>query len=430
MHWQLALVALVLLGFAAVSGRLEGTPITAAMVFTAAGLVLGVEALGLVDPEADGLAVKVLAEATLAVVLFSDASRIDLRALRSELGIPSRLLGIGLPLTILVGFLLAVVLLEGLAWPEALVLATVLAPTDAALGQAVVTLERLPVRIRQSLNVEAGLNDGICVPLFLIALAVAQAEEGAIGHGRAIELVLEKIGYGIAAGVAAAIVTAAVVVVAGGRRLVQESWLQVVPLAGAGLAFGLAEAIGGSGFIAAFVGGGVYGGLRRGRGGQVSYLLEQSGAVLTAVTFVVFGAVLLGPALGDLTWEIALYALLSLTVVRMLPVALSLLGTGARPPTVAFVSWFGPRGLATIVFAVILIDESSLPHERTLLLAVVATIGISVFAHGLTAQPLTNRYVGWYASHPREQRPSMESVPAARHRWRKPQAPGAHPARG
>src|SRR6185503_14835288 len=125
----------------------------------------------------------------------------------------------------------------------------------------------------------------------------------------------------------------------------------------------------------------------------------------------------------DLGWRVLVYAALSLTIVRMLPVALSLLGTGARRPTVAFVGWFGPRGLATIVFAVILIDESSLPHERTLLLAVVATIGISVFAHGLTSRPLTNRYVAWYASHPREQLPPMESVPAGWHRSRKPRAP-------
>jgi len=417
-HWQLAAVAGVLLGYAAVSGRLEGTWLTGPMVFTAAGLVVGVEALGLVDPDADGSTVKVLAEATLAVVLFSDASRIDLRALRSELGIPARLLGIGLPLTILAGFLVAVVLLDGLAWPEALVLAIVLAPTDAALGQAVVTLERLPVRIRQSLNVEAGLNDGICVPLFLIALAVAQAEEGAIGHGRAVELVLEKIGYGIAAGVAVAIVTAVVVVVAGGRRLVQESWLQVVPLAGAGLAFGLAEAIGGSGFIAAFVGGGVYGGLRRGRGGQVSYLLEQSGAVLTALTFVVFGAVLLGPALGDLTWEIALYALLSLTVVRMLPVALSLLGTGARPPTAAFLGWFGPRGAASIVFALLVVEEGGLPGEELLLATAFVTIGLSVLAHGVTAAPIATRYADWLERHPRVDVEVEADAGAPGLRWR------------
>jgi len=409
MHWQLALVALVLLGFAAVSGRLEGTPITAAMVFTAAGLVLGVEALGLVDPEADGLAVKTLAEATLAVVLFSDASRIDLHALRSELGVPARLLGIGLPLTLLAGFVLALVLLDDLRWPEALVLAVILAPTDAALGQAVVTLKRLPVRVRQSLNVESGLNDGICVPLFLIALAIAQAEGGAIGNGHAVQLVFEKIGYGALGGAIAGAATAAVVVWAGRRGLVDPAWLQVVPLAGAGLAFGFAEAIGGSGFIAAFVGGGVFGGLRRGRGGEVSYLLEQAGAVLAAVTFVVFGAVLLGPALGDVTWQIALYAVLSLTVVRMLPVAISLIGTGARRPTVAFLGWFGPRGAATIVFALLVVEEGGLPGDVILLTTVFLAVALSVFAHGATAAPLAERYADWLETQPEGDRAPVES---------------------
>ena len=364
MHWQLAILALVLLGFAAISARVEGTPVTAPMVFTAAGLLFGVEALGLVDPSTTGLEVKVLAEATLAVVLFSDASRIDLRALRAELGLPARLLGIGLPLTLLAGFVVAVALLGDLAWPEALVLAVVLAPTDAALGQAVVTLRRLPLRVRQSLNVEAGLNDGICVPLFLIALAVAQAEEGAIGHGEAVELVAEKIGYGIFAGAFAGAAAAAVVVHAARRRLVAAPWLQIVPLAGAGLAFGLAEAIGGSGFIAAFVGGMAFGGLKRHCGADISYLMEQAGAILAAVTFVVFGAVLLGPALRELSWEIALYAMLSLTLIRMLPVAASMAGTGARRPTVAFLGWFGPRGAASIVFALLIVEEGGLPNDE------------------------------------------------------------------
>jgi NhaP-type Na+/H+ or K+/H+ antiporter len=423
-HWQLAAVALVLLGFAAVSGRLEGTPVTAAMVFTAAGLALGTDALGLVDPSATGLGVKTLAEATLAVVLFSDASRIDLRALRSELGLPGRLLGVGLPLTLLLGFVLALVLLDELAWPEALVLAIVLAPTDAALGQAVVTLKRLPVRVRQSLNVESGLNDGICVPLFLIALAVAQAEEGAIGNGHAVELVFEKIGYGALAGVVAGAVTALIVVQAGRRGLVDPAWLQVVPLAGAGLAFGLAEAIEGSGFIAAFVGGGVFGGLRRGRGGEVSYLLEQAGSVLAAVTFVVFGAVLLGPALGDVTWQIALYAVLSLTVVRMLPVALSLVGTGARRPTVAFLGWFGPRGAASIVFALLVVEEGGLPGDEIVLATAFLTVALSVFAHGATAAPLARRYADWLDAHSAAVRAQVESAEGPELRWRLQPPPG------
>ena len=418
MHWQLATLAVILLGFAAISGRLEGTWITAPMAFTAAGMLVGADALGLVDPPATGTEVKILAEATLAVVLFSDASRIDLRALRGELGIPSRLLGIGLPLTLLLGFVAAVAVLGDLAWPEALVLAVILAPTDAALGQAVVTLGRLPVRIRQSLNLESGLNDGICVPFFLIALAVAQAEEGAIGNGQAVRLVLEKIGYGILGGAIAGALAAAVIAYAGGRRLVAHPWLQVVPLAGAALAFGLAEAIGGSGFIAAFVGGGLFGALRGRRGGDISDLIEQAGALLAAVTFVVFGAVLLGPALGDLTWQVAFYAALSLTLARMVPVAISMLGTGARRPTVAFLGWFGPRGAASIVFALLLIEEGGLPNDGLILTTVFVTVGLSVFAHGISAAPLAARYADWLDAHPRPGPSPVESGGGAEVRWR------------
>jgi NhaP-type Na+/H+ or K+/H+ antiporter len=395
-HWQLVTLALILLGFAAVSRRIEGSPVTAAMFFTAAGLVVGVDALGLVDPAAEGLEVEVFAEATLAVVLFSDASRIDLTALRRTLHIPARLLGIGLPLTILAGLAVALLVFPDLAWPEALLVAIILAPTDAALGQVVVTSKRVPVRIRQSLNVEAGLNDGICVPLFLVALAVALAEEGAIGHGHAVRLVFEKIGYGVLMGVLAGAVAAAVVVHGTVRRLVDDTWLQVVPLAGALLAFTLAEAIGGSGFIAAFVGGLAFGGMRRDHGGEVSHLIEQTGAILAAVTFVLFGAVLLGPAIGDLTWQIALYAALSLTVVRMAPVAISMLGTGARRPTVAFLGWFGPRGAASIVFALLVLEEQGLPHENTVLTTAFITVALSVLLHGVTAAPLAQRYADWH----------------------------------
>jgi sodium/hydrogen antiporter len=419
MHWELVTLALILLGFAAISGRIEGTSITPAIVFTTVGLVVGVEALDLIEVSATGSTVKLLAEATLTVVLFSDAARIDLRALRAEAGVPARLLGIGLPLTLFAGFAAGLALFGTLEWAEVLVLAVILAPTDAALGQAVVTLERLPSRVRQSLNVESGLNDGICVPLFFIALAVAQAEEEATGWRHAVELVAEKIGYGVLGGVLAGAVAAAVVL--GARRLrVDALWLQVVPFAGAALAFGLAEAIEGSGFIAAFVGGAVFGGVVRSRRArEVSYLLEEAGAVLGAVTFIVFGAVLLAPALLDLTWEIALYAVLSLTVVRMLPVAVSLAGTGSRRPTVGFIGWFGPRGLASIVFALLLLEEGGLPHDDVIVTAAFVTVGLSVLAHGVTAAPLARRYADWSEAHPRPGDAVLESPGAApAQRWR------------
>ncbi len=427
MDWALPTIALALLAYAAASGRLDGTPITGPMVFTAIGLLVGADTLGLVDPNVSGEAVKLLAEATLALVLFGDASRIDLRALRDEVSIPARLLGLGLPLTLVAGFGVGLVLLGTLSWPEALLLAVILAPTDAALGQAVVTLPRLPSRVRQGLNVESGLNDGVCVPLFFVVLAVAQADSGKVSDLTAFRLVVEEIGYGIVGGLIAGTLAAAVVVLGRRYRFVDDQWLQVVPVAAAVLAYSLADGLGGSGFIAAFVGGMVFGGLRRRHGGEVGYLIEELGGVLNAITFIVFGAVMLGPALGDVTLAIVAYAVLSLTLVRMLPVGIAMLGTGARRPTVGFLGWFGPRGLASIVFAVILIEEGGLPHDSVITTAIVITIGLSVLAHGLTAAPLANRYAAWFESHPRDAPPELESRSTTHVRWRTPAKASAEP---
>ena len=428
MEWALAIVALTLLGVAAVSRRLTGTPVTAAMVFVAVGVLVGPEVLDSIDVESSSATVRLLAEATLALVLFCDASRIDLGHLRLEVGVPVRLLGIGLPLTIALGALAAVGIFGQLSLEEAVILAVVLAPTDAALGQAVVTEPRIPGRIRQGLNVESGLNDGICVPLLFAAVAVADVESE-ISDGRSAgTLLLEEIGYGVVGGVVGGLVVAAIVIHAGRRGLIADSWRPVIPAAGAALAYGTAAALGGSGFIAAFVAGMTFRLALRRDPEHLNELSEQVGGVLNGVTFVFFGAILLGPALGELSWELALYAALSLTVVRMLPVAIAMLGTRARMPTLGFLGWFGPRGLASIVFAVIVVEESSLPHEHLIVLAIYLTVGLSVFAHGLSAAPLATRYARWYHQHPRDKAPPMESAPTAVTRTRGPAARGGEAA--
>jgi NhaP-type Na+/H+ or K+/H+ antiporter len=412
MEWALAIVALALLGVAAISVRLSGTPVTPAMVFVAVGLLVGPEVLGGIDLSSSSSTVRSLAEATLALVLFSDASRIDLGQLRREVGVPLRLLGVGLPLTIALGAVAAAVILGQLTVAEAVILAIVLAPTDAALGQAVVTEPRVPPRIRQGLNVESGLNDGICVPLLFAAVAVADVKSEISGGRSAGTLVLEEIGYGVVGGVVAGLLIAAIVIHAGRRNLIAGAWRQVIPAAGALLAYGTASALDGSGFIAAFVAGMVF---RMGLGRDpedLNLLSEQVGEVLNGVTFVLFGAILLGPALGELSWNLAFYAVLSLTVVRLVPVAIAMWGTQARPPTLGFLGWFGPRGLASIVFAVIVIEESQLPHEHLIVLAIYVTVALSVFVHGLSAAPLANRYASWYEQHPRDKAPPMESAPA------------------
>jgi NhaP-type Na+/H+ or K+/H+ antiporter len=414
-EWGLATLGLTLLLLAAVSRRLSGTPITPAIVVVAVGVLVGPLVLDDLTLGPTSSTVRTLAEATLAVVLFSDASRVQLRSLRRQAALPVRLLGIGLPLTIALGGLAGGALFGSFSLSDALILGVILAPTDAGLGSAVVTDTRLPQRVRQSLNIESGLNDGICVPLLLIVLATAS---GSIGTAHPLSVLAEEIGYGLIGGVAAGVLAASVVTVAGRRRLIEDAWRQIIPVAGAALAYGTATALGGSGFIAAFVAGALFGLMAGEDSAGAMRFTEEAGALLGATTFLVFGAVLLGPELEHLSWQIALYALLSLTVVRMLPVAVSLWGTRARAPTVAFIGWFGPRGLASIVFAVIVDDTHRGTHLPTILAAGYLTVGLSVLLHGLSAAPLVSRYARWYEGAAQERPPSMESQPAHEHRAR------------
>ena len=421
MEWTLAFVALALILVAGVSKGIAGTPVTPAILFVSIGILVGPEVLDAVDVSSTGSTVRVLAEATLTLVLFSDASRVDFGLLRRGFSVPARLLGIGLPLTIGLGAVAAALIFDELSVGEALILSVVLAPTDAALGQAVVTHPRVPGRIRQGLNIESGLNDGICVPLLFAAVAAADVESH-ISEGRsATTLLLEEIGLGAIGGVAAGFLIGAIVVHAGRRDLIQGSWRQVIPAAGAALGYGTATALGGSGFIAAFVAGMAFRATIRRDPEDLNRLTEELGGVLNALTFILFGAVLLGPALEVVTWELALYAALSLTAVRMVPVAIAMIGSRARMPTLGFLGWFGPRGLASIVFAVIVLEESALPHEQLIVVAIYLTVGLSVLAHGLSAAPLAVRYSKWFERHPGNTAP-LESAPAEVGRIRGPSA--------
>jgi NhaP-type Na+/H+ or K+/H+ antiporter len=388
-------VAVVLIGYGAVSGRLAGTVVTPAIVFVGVGLLLGDAGLDVFAGEISAASVRVLAEATLALVLFSDASALDTRALRRESGLPVRLLTVGLPITIVLGSLLAMWWFTDLVVWEAVVLAVMLAPTDAALGQAVVSDPRLPSKLRQGLNVESGLNDGVCVPLLMAAVAFATLEEAPSWDGGILVDLVRELAIAAAVGAAVAFLAATVWKAAERRHWITEHWAQVFPLATVVVAYVATDELGGSGFIACFVGGLVFGRLLGPARGQVIEFSEQIGGVLSAVTFFLFAAVLAGPAFDRLDATTVLYAVLSLTVIRMLPVALSFIGTGSPWQTVVYAGWFGPRGLATIVFGLTIIGESGLTGIDRITDVATITVLLSVLAHGVTAPALTDRYVAW-----------------------------------
>lgn len=408
MGWDLVLVGAVLIAYAIVSGRLQGSPVTPAIVFVGAGYVLGSEVLDLFDSGLDSGGIRVLAEATLALVLFTDAASLDIGALRREAVMPLRLLVIGLPLTIALGALVAVPLLPELGLFEAVVLAVVLAPTDAALGQVVVSDERLPSRLRQGLNVESGLNDGICVPLLFAAIALAEVERSSASAGGVLGDLVSQVGIGAGVGAAVAVVVAVSVAASRRRGWLDGHWAQLVPLATVMIAYAATDELGGSGFIGAFSAGVAY---RRVLGASVArrsaLLADEIGGLLSAVTFFVFGASLIGQGLVNLDLATIAYAILSLTLVRMLPVALSLIGSHSARQTVAFAGWFGPRGLASIVFLLVIVEEADLAGAPVIVEVGTMTVLLSVLAHGLSATPLTDRYVRWLAA--RRERLTMEN---------------------
>jgi len=387
---DLGVIAAVVLAYALLSRPLERTIVTAPMVFVAAGILAGPKVLDIVGLEITSGPGLVVAELALVVVLFSDASRIDLRALRGNANLPARLLGIGMPLTIGAGVLAAALLVGDLEFWEGAVLAAILAPTDAALGKAVVASEAVPGRIRQALNVESGLNDGLAVPfLFLfLALAVEQATE----TGDWVRFGVEQIGIGAAVGIAAGGIGGWAIDRAVRRDTITGTFRQLSIFALAVLAWAAAGELGGNGFIAAFVGGMVAGRITPATGEHILDFAEDEGELLNLAVFFIFGVAALD-FLEALTWEIALFALLSLTAIRMVPVAISLLGAGLRPESIAFISWFGPRGLASIILALVVVEEEpELPAIDFLLAAMALTVLASVAAHGVTARPLTRVY--------------------------------------
>jgi sodium/hydrogen antiporter len=387
---DLAIVAVLIFAWATVSARLERLDVTAPIAFVLAGLVLTHGPLAPLGFAPRPELVKALAEATLVLVLFTDASRVGLRDLRTDMGLCVRLLGVGLPLTIGLGTLLAWALIGKASIWLALLAGAALAPTDAALGAAMMDNPAVPARIRRLINVESGLNDGIATPFVTIAIAGLVAGGSSAGHGAA--KAVAELALGVLVGVAVGGVGGLVVKVTRDRGWVASTFAGTAVLALAVCAYASALALDGNGFIAAFTGGIAFGAITGRREEQLIPFVEEVSALLSLLVWLAFGAIAIMPAFQDLTWQTVLYAVLSLTVIRMVPVAVALAGTRLGRTTVAFIGWFGPRGLASVVFALLALEDAGERAAEPAIAVIAVTVLLSVLAHGATADPLARRY--------------------------------------
>jgi NhaP-type Na+/H+ or K+/H+ antiporter len=428
---DLAIVAALVFAWGTLSARLERFDVTAPIIFVLAGVLLTHGPLATIGFVPAPELVKALAEVTLVLVLFSDASRVGLRELRADAGLYGRLLGVGLPLTIGLGTLLALALFGGMSIWLALLVGAALAPTDAALGAGMMVNPAVPARIRRLLNVESGLNDGIATPFVLVAIAGAQTAEHA--HGTGPGKAVAELAVGLLIGAAVGSAGGWLIRLANRRGWAAEGFAGSAVLGLAICAYASALALHGNGFIAAFTGGLAYG-AAGGRGGaRLVPFVEETGALVSLLVWLSFGAVAVVAALQDLTWQVAVYAVLSLTVIRMVPTAIALAGIRLGRPAVVLVGWFGPRGLASVVFALLALEEIGQPAASQVVAVITVTVLLSVVAHGASADPLARRFGPRLArAADGAERPGLPDVPERRLIRRAPDAAsgtGADPAR-
>ena len=397
MNAGIAVLTISIVLYAALASKLGHWSLTMPMVFVAIGVLLGPLGTGLLVLSPETESVKRFTELTLALLLFADASTLTFGQVLDDAGLSGRLLGIGLPLTIALGAGAALVLLPGEGLAFACLLGAVLAPTDAALGLPIFNNPRVPVRIRRALNIESGLNDGIATPFVLLFLAFAATTEAeAQAAGGWWRMALGEIALAVLVGSAVGLIGGWLL-----RQAARRGWstggsVQLAILGLALAAYYSSVTLGGNGFIAAFVGGIAFRAATRDQFMEPTEFTETFGTFLSLLVWSVFGITLVTALISyPFDWRPLIYALLSLTVVRMAPVALAMLGAGLRHDTIALMGWFGPRGLASVVFTLLALESfrhAGRPAD-TLILAATWTILLSVMLHGLTAAPLSS----WYA---------------------------------
>jgi NhaP-type Na+/H+ or K+/H+ antiporter len=384
--------AFLILGYGLFSRLAERSIITAPMVFVAIGFLIHLFSLDLLHEGAKAPYVKILAELTLMLVLFVDASTLNLKRLVAERKLPIRLLGIGLPLTMVLGAFIAIVLFPGEKVWVLILMALILSPTDAALGQAVVTSKDVPEKIRQTINVESGLNDGIALPPILICLAVLSGDTENASTTYWLTFIAKQFFYGPVIGGLVGWIGGSLVELASRKGWMNHTFQQLASVALAILAFSLAESVHGNGFIATYFAGMLLGTQTESIRERIREFGEAESHAMVLFIFLLLGAILVPMSIPYWDINAVLYALLSLTIIRMLPVAISLIGTGLPSQTVWFIGWFGPRGIASVLYLLMAVLELGVAGYEKMSAIITLTILMSIFLHGITAVPFSRLF--------------------------------------
>ena len=387
-------VALLIFIYGVFSKLAENSVISAPMFFTGAGLLVSPACFNLINVKFDGDVISLIAKIALILILFSDAAGINLRELKNEVKYPVRLLLIGLPLTMLLGWVLAIPFFGGYSFTLLAILAFILSPTDAALGLAVVNNKNIPDKIRQTINVESGLNDGMVLPPIIFCISLLGISAGSnFSLWYWILFLLKQLILGAAIGGIVGWIGGWIINDASDRKWMSQKFQRMVAISIAILAYALAEIIGGNGYIAAFFAGLLLGVHTAAIRKRIQEYGETEGQQFSLFVFLIFGLVMVPWSVNYWNWSVLLYALLSLTIIRMLPVMISLYDSGIDMKTKLFIGWFGPRGISSILYLLLIVSNLGIKGNEVILSTIVLTVLLSIYVHGFSAIPLSKLYV-------------------------------------
>ncbi|KYJ86364.1 cation:proton antiporter [Sulfurovum riftiae] len=394
MHEHLIIlgIALVILGYGLFSRLLGKYNISGPMVFTMVGILLSPLVMGGEPIKVNGDVVQITAEITLILVLFGDSSALNLTQLKKHWRLPFRLLFVAMPITIVIATLTGIYFFPNESLLYVLLLALILAPTDAALGKIVVSDERIPKVVRNTINVESGLNDGVVFPVLLTVLAMIVSNSDTAQSGW-MTYIAQQVIIGAVAGGFAGWAGANMMMKAVKRGWMEEQYSNLAPVALAIFSFYFAEHFGGNGYISAFFSGLFLGNTSEYLRERVENFVESEGELLVMISFLIFGLVFIPITIEYWSLKALGFAILSLTVLRMIPVIIGFGFFKIDLSTRLFYGWFGPRGIASILYILVAVGHIGgiQGHEEIFAVASL-TIFLSIFLHGFSAQPLAIAY--------------------------------------